>query len=349
MARRFNVYETRTGHNLGDPAHWNSRFEDVDIRFHALETNYGQIEQVAQEVLALGLQRLNDDLTPIIEEAYARLTSTSEVFEGDSATAVEIGTGTKNFTIIEEHRASWLRLQYVAAVRAGDPAEFMYGTVTSYNPTTGALVVNVTLAEGSGTHNDWAIISSGPRGLIGPQGEPAAASLTPFTPVDGISADDVQAAIEFVKNLVDDLDSGLAAVEGDLSALEGQVDTIDDDLNALETAALLKSVEDQTITGGAAVTLKDLGTWTTGTLTPDPGDCPMQKVTANGAFTLAASSVNGSTVLRVTNGASAGTITFSGFTDGGGDAYVTTNTAVFLITIIIAEAGGKYYQIRRLS
>ena len=40
----------------------------------------------------------------------------------------------------------------------------MTGTVTSYNPTTGALVVNVTRTSGSGTYSSWATYAPGPYG-----------------------------------------------------------------------------------------------------------------------------------------------------------------------------------------
>lgn len=347
--RRIEFLEIKTNDNLGAPEFWNVRFEDIDLRIHKMETDFGQIDQIAQDVLALGLSRLNDDLTPIIAEAQDRLRNTADIFSASSATAVEIGTGTKTFTIIAEHRSSFLHLQFVGAYRAGDVNEYMFGNVVSYNPTSGLLTVDVDVAEGSGTHTDWEIISSGPRGPQGPVGAPAGADVTPFTPADGIVAEFVEAAIYELKNLIDAIDGDLTTVENDLDTLEGTVTTLSGTVTTNNDAALKHSVEGQTVAGGAAVTLKDLGTWTTGTCTPDPDDRPMQKLTANGSFTLAASSVNGATILKVTNGASAGTITFSGFTDGGGDDYATTNGAVFLIFIFIAEAGGKYYQIRRLS
>jgi hypothetical protein len=91
-------------------------------------------------------------------------------------------------------------------------------------------------------------------------------------------------------------------------------------------------VEDQQIAGGARVTAKSL---TTGNVTIDPGDRPLQFITNGGAFTITAPANDGSCMLLVTNNASAGAITFSGFTVGPntGDALTTTNTHKFTINI----------------
>lgn len=106
------------------------------------------------------------------------------------------------------------------------------------------------------------------------------------------------------------------------------------------TAMLRGDVESQTaITGGAAVTPKALGTITTGTVTPDPAARALQSYTNNGAHTLAPSGNNGSMLVDITNGASAGAITTSGFTKVAGDAFTTTNAQKFRCHISISTAG----------
>ncbi len=106
--------------------------------------------------------------------------------------------------------------------------------------------------------------------------------------------------------------------------------------NANATIAAL-DVEDQTVTGGARVTSKSLGTITTGTLTLDPGDRPLQHYTNNGAHTLAPGSNGGSILLEILNGASAGTITTSGFTKVTG-SFTTTNGHKFHCSVIVGNA-----------
>lgn len=92
------------------------------------------------------------------------------------------------------------------------------------------------------------------------------------------------------------------------------------------TSTLLAStIEDQTVSGGAIVTSKSITL--TGTVTLDPGARPLQYGTNTGAVTIAAPANDGSAAMLITNSASAGAITFSGFSVGSstGDTYATTS------------------------
>lgn len=109
---------------------------------------------------------------------------------------------------------------------------------------------------------------------------------------------------------------------------------------AIAAVSILKhDTEDQTISGGARVTVKDLGTVTSGTVTPDPGDRPIQKLTNNGAFTLAPGSNYGSYLLAIVNAGSAGAITTSGWTKVAGDSFTTTNAHKFLCSCVVTSDG----------
>jgi hypothetical protein len=92
------------------------------------------------------------------------------------------------------------------------------------------------------------------------------------------------------------------------------------------------ATQDQTLSGGANVTSLSQSN---GNLTIDCGARPLQFITNGGAFTLTAPSNDGSCILLVTNNASAGTITFSGFSVGTsiGDALTTTNGNKFSISV----------------
>lgn len=104
-----------------------------------------------------------------------------------------------------------------------------------------------------------------------------------------------------------------------------------------DTAKL--DVEDQTLTGGARVTSKSLGTITSGTVTPDPGDRPLQHYTNGGAHTLAPGSNSGAYYLDITNNGSAGAITTSGWTKVSGDSFTTTNGHKFRCSCSVGDAG----------
>ncbi len=89
------------------------------------------------------------------------------------------------------------------------------------------------------------------------------------------------------------------------------------------------NLEDQTLAGGARVTVKDLGNLSGQTITPDPGDRPHQKLTNNGAGTIAPGSNYGDYYLDVINASGAGAITTSGWTKVSGDSFDTTTTSKF--------------------
>lgn len=101
------------------------------------------------------------------------------------------------------------------------------------------------------------------------------------------------------------------------------------------------ATENQTVSGGAGVTPKNLGTVSSGTLTPDPSARPMQYYTNNGAHTLAPhGSVKGTYVLEILNGASAGAITTSGWTNVSG-TFSTTASAKFHCMCIVGQLGSS--------
>lgn len=101
------------------------------------------------------------------------------------------------------------------------------------------------------------------------------------------------------------------------------------------SSTVLTTGNSATITKGYAVTPYNVGTVSSGTTTPDPANGNYQYLTNNGAFTLAAPASDCAIDLLVTNGASAGSITFSGYTVGSatGSALTTTNTSKFIISI----------------
>lgn len=104
----------------------------------------------------------------------------------------------------------------------------------------------------------------------------------------------------------------------------------------------LTNVASQTISGGANVTSNSIST---GSFTVDCGARPLHYITNNGAYTITAPSNDGSCMVLVTNGASAGATTFSGFTVSSttGDALTTTNTSKFIISIVRINSVSTYF------
>ena len=95
-------------------------------------------------------------------------------FVSTSTTSNSVATGAKTFTI--EAAKQFTAGVSVTVINTGTPANFLFGTVTSYNSTTGALVLDITVIGGSGTFTAWTISLSGARGATGATGMPVAAT-----------------------------------------------------------------------------------------------------------------------------------------------------------------------------
>lgn len=96
-------------------------------------------------------------------------------------------------------------------------------------------------------------------------------------------------------------------------------------------------VNSQKLGRGYYYDTEDLGTGS-GTITPDPRDSNLMQLTNNAAFTLAPPTVGNCRVdIMVTNGASAGAVTTSGFTHVDG-SFTTTNGHDFLCRITVINS-----------
>jgi hypothetical protein len=113
---------------------------------------------------------------------------------------------------------------------------------------------------------------------------------------------------------------------------------------ATTAGALFAANADQAVSGGFIITPLDLGTISSGTVTPDPGDRPQQYYMNNGAHTLAPSSNKGSYTLDIINDTgSAGAITTSGWTRFTGDPFTTTAVAKFRCWADIGQQGSTLH------
>jgi hypothetical protein len=117
------------------------------------------------------------------------------------------------------------------------------------------------------------------------------------------------------------------------------------ELNYLDITTLGTSEASKAVTAAADGSIKvadavttdadNDGTFTTGTYTPTPLGGNMKRIVNGGAFTLAAPTLAGdyTLVIQITNNASAGAITLSGFDRTVGSAFTTTNGHDFFVFI----------------
>lgn len=86
--------------------------------------------------------------------ATAQIFATQQLV-GSSTTSLTPGVGAKSFTM--ETGRAFVPGMYLVATSTGAPTNKMAGYVTSYNPGTGALVLNVDAYGGASARADWAI------------------------------------------------------------------------------------------------------------------------------------------------------------------------------------------------
>lgn len=142
----------------------------------------GQTNAVADNVYANAL-----DAASSAADAAAAAAALAAIlgYSATSSTSLTIGTGSKSFTI--ETDKSFFAPQIVIIADAALPTNnHMIGTITSYNPSTGAMVVNVTSVGGSGTKTSWVITLSGTATVFSAQ--PLNDNLTAISAIGAASA-----------------------------------------------------------------------------------------------------------------------------------------------------------------
>lgn len=109
------------------------------------------------------------------------LANSGNSYATTSSTSLTIATGTQNLTV-------GTGLAYTVGqtiVIAYNPTNYMAGTVTSYNSTTGALVASVISTLGSGAYSAWSVNISGLVGVAGPTGPTGTGPTGPTGPASG--------------------------------------------------------------------------------------------------------------------------------------------------------------------
>lgn len=204
-----------------------------------------------------------------------------------------------------------------SGIKASDliagPASAVADNIATFNGATGKL------AKDSGV----AVSSLAPKTNPTFTGTPAAPTAAPGTNTTQI------ATTGFVKAAIDVVLGGVSAAF--------------DTLAEIAAAMMQKAADNTGITAGFTVAAAADGTKSSGTYTPSPAGGNFKTITNGGAFTLAAPSLAGTYNMEIdiTNNASAGAITFTGFASGypKGDPLTTTNASLFKLHISKTAAG----------
>jgi hypothetical protein len=132
--------------------------------------------------------------------------------------------------------------------------------------------------------------------------------------------------------------NALIVIVAELNYVDGVTSAIQTQLNGKEPvdAEILRADTDDNLTAGYTATADNDGTISSGTYTPSPVGGNLKRIVNGGAFTLAAPTYAGdyTMIIQMTNNATAGTITATGFTKASGDPTTTTNGHDFLLHIV---------------
>jgi hypothetical protein len=172
----------------------------------------------------------------------------------------------------------------------------------------------------------------------GAGGTPSSLTLTNASglPLSGVTDSTSEALGVGTLEIGHATDTTLARVSAGVASIEGSNILLASGLGSITQAYdvdTLKADLADVLTAGFAQTPYSAGTKSSGTYTPDEALGNLQYATNNGAHTLAPPTNNGTLIILYANGASAGTITTSGFTKVTGDAFTTTNGHEFLCYI----------------
>lgn len=108
-----------------------------------------------------------------------------------SASSVEIGTGSKNFTVVETNRGWAVGARLRISRTSAPTTTWMEGVVTSYSGV--SLQISVDDTAGSGTHSDWTINLAGEKGDTGSNGIDGASQFVRVRVVDTAGGDPASA------------------------------------------------------------------------------------------------------------------------------------------------------------
>ena len=144
-----------------------------------------------------------------------------------STTSIAIGTGAQTLTIQASKQI--IAGQFLQIASNANAANYMHGSVTSYDNVAGTLVMNITDIGGSGTHADWNVSISGTQGTQGPvgpagpggtvttTGTPTTGSLTKFSGATSIANADLTGAVRTSGGMATSL-YGAQVVSGSMQA-----------------------------------------------------------------------------------------------------------------------------------
>ena len=82
--QRFDVYQVKVNDDLADPTFWDFRFQDIDARLNARELDAQKISDAADELIAVGIARVNVTFNPLIDAATQKMADATALMNSAS-------------------------------------------------------------------------------------------------------------------------------------------------------------------------------------------------------------------------------------------------------------------------
>jgi hypothetical protein len=180
------VYNTTANNWAAALPAWTDALNDLGPEIEAIGNAAASSASTASTQAGIATTKAGEAATSATSALTAPGTSAT------STTSLTIGTGSKSLTI-QTGKAYSLGQSIIIADTSAPGTNWMFGQITSYNSGTGALIVNVTTINGSGTITAWTVsLSANPVAfapvVIGLGGRTITGNVT-LTVVGGIITD----------------------------------------------------------------------------------------------------------------------------------------------------------------
>jgi hypothetical protein len=354
VAQQFERKYRVKGDELTDDF-FNSRFRDIDLRVADLETRIGGFDEAVDALIARGLDQINTQLQASIAALQLDVAAAVAQVEAAGALVAELEDAVQEI-ISGSLPATGISVADIdGADNVQEALELIRTAVASVQSQLngiGDIIVVDDMTEAATLTG----LDLGDVIHVKNNGSSKWARYQVTTPADGTWANATKVVIFTQDQAPASHVHAIADVTGLQTALDGKAAGthahIISDVTGLQTALDGKEAADADIIKkdvsadlgvGYKSTSKDQGTKSSGTFTPSVATGNIQHYTNNGAHTLAPFTDHTTMVLDVTNGASAGAITVSGFTKTTGDTRTTTNGHKFRLFISVGNGGSHLH------
>lgn len=70
-------YKVKPNDDLGSSTFWNSRFQDIDLRLNAAESQFDKFDTASQAVIDAGILRINTTFQPLLDSLITQTNTTT--------------------------------------------------------------------------------------------------------------------------------------------------------------------------------------------------------------------------------------------------------------------------------